>query len=102
MLTEGGAGPALADFEASIDHLDRLASPHRAYHFPSATSLRIAMPKAWSATSFLSLVFSFRSSLSRLTVSILAPVYSLANSSSARLNFLMTSSGVCHFLFMRM
>jgi hypothetical protein len=69
---------ALADFEASFDHLDCLASLHRAYHFPSATSLRIAMSKSWSATSFLSRVFSYCSSLSRLTVSSLAPAYSLA------------------------
>ena len=59
MLTKRGAGPALTDFQAIFDHLDRLASSHRAYHFPSATSLRIAMSKACSATSFLSRVFSF-------------------------------------------
>ena len=48
----------------------------RAYHFPSATSLRIALSSDRSATSFLSRMFSFSSSLSRLTVSSLAPPYS--------------------------
>jgi len=78
MLTKGGVGSALTDFQAIFNHLNRFVSPHRAYHFPSATSLRIAMSKACSATSFLSRVFSFCSSLSRLTVSSLAPAYSLA------------------------
>jgi hypothetical protein len=38
MLTKGGAGPALTDFQVIFNHLNRFASPHRAYHFPSATS----------------------------------------------------------------
>ena len=75
---------------------DRFAFARRAYHFPSAISLRIALSKDRSATSRLSLPFclgfaspfglptagylaplgSFSSSFSRFIVSSFAPAYS--------------------------
>ncbi len=48
---------------AQVHH--RLAAPGRAQKFPEATSLSIALSRAWSATSFFSWVFSRSSAFSR-------------------------------------
>ena len=52
------------------------ASSRRAQKFPEATSLRMAVSKAWSATTRLRRAFSFSSSLSRLAWSSRNPPYS--------------------------
>ena len=103
--------------------LDRLTFAGRAYHFPSAISLRIALSKVRSATARLSRAFSFSSSRSLLSASFLTPPQSLfqrcqvatltpsarqtsptffpaASIPPASRSFLLISSGVCRFLFM--
>ena len=58
--------PPLGDAQPLVDPVHRLPALWRAQKFPEATSLRIALPNAWSATSYLSRVFSRSSSWSRL------------------------------------
>ena len=65
-LAENPAGPTFGDAQAVADVLDRLAPPGRAQKFPEETSFKIALSSAWSATSFLSRMFSFSSSFKRL------------------------------------
>jgi hypothetical protein len=67
-LADGLTGPALRHLELAFQVSDRFTFARRAYHFPTVISLSIALSKACSATNFLSLPFSFSSSLSRLTV----------------------------------
>jgi len=74
-LSKRPAGPALAHFQTLAHSGHRLSLAGRAYHFPSATSLRMAMSSAWSATSFFRRIFSFSSSLSSLSASFFTPEY---------------------------
>lgn len=60
------AGPALRHFEASLKVCERFAFARRAYHFPSTSSLSIALSSDRSATSFLSRPFSVSSFLEPL------------------------------------
>ena len=53
--------------------LDRFTFAGRAYHFPSAISLSIALSKVRSATARLSRAFSFSNSRSLLSASFLMP-----------------------------
>jgi hypothetical protein len=71
------AGPALAHLEDAAQMRHGFTAALRAYHFPRLISLSISISRVCSATSFLSRAFSFSSSLSRLTVSVFAPLYSL-------------------------
>ena len=61
-----GRRPQLDNTQLVADYGHRLPASRRAQKFPEVTSLRIALSRAWSATSFLSRVFSRSSSLSRL------------------------------------
>ncbi len=65
-LAEDSTCPALGDPQVPLHVHHRLPPPRRAQKFPFAASRRIALSSAWSATSFLSRVFSRSSSLSRL------------------------------------
>ena len=65
-LTQHTTGPPLGDVQLVANYGHRLPASRRAQKFPEVTSLRIALSRAWSATSFLSRVFSRSSSLSRL------------------------------------
>ena len=61
VLAERGAGPSLGGPEALLAAVDRPPATLRAQKFPRATSFSMSMSRAWSATIFLSLVFSLRS-----------------------------------------
>ena len=65
-LAQHATGPPLGDVHLVADYGHRLPASRRAQKFPEVTSLRIAWSRAWSATSFLSRVFSRSSSLSRV------------------------------------
>ena len=65
-LAQRATGPPLGDVQLVADYGHRLPASRRAQKFPEVTSLRIALSRAWSATSFLSRVFLRSSSLSRL------------------------------------
>ena len=75
MLTNGLAGPTRADIEHAADMVHRAPSRGRARNSPLATSLRIEMSRAWSATTRLRRVFSASSSLSRFMSSDFMPPY---------------------------
>ncbi len=75
-LTQNPAGFAFGNVERLLQMLDGLAFARRAYQFPSAISLSIALSSSASASSFLSRVFSCSSSLRRLAWSIRRPPYS--------------------------
>ncbi len=49
-LSKARTGPALARFQTVLHMLDRFTFAGRAYHFPSAISLSIALSKVRSAT----------------------------------------------------
>ena len=53
-VSHDSAGPPLRNAQPRADMVHGLASPGRAQTFPEATSLRIALSRAWSATSFFS------------------------------------------------
>src|SRR5690606_32350097 len=74
-LGDDFTGPALRHLKLLLKVPDRLAFTRRAYHFPSTSSLSIALSRERSATSFLSCWFSFSKAFSRFTVSSLAPPY---------------------------
>ena len=57
-VSQDSAGPPLRNAQPRADRVHGLASPGRAQTFPEATSLRIALSRAWSATSFFSRRFS--------------------------------------------
>ena len=59
-VSHDSAGPPLRNAQPRADRVHGLASPGRAQTCPEATSLRIALSRAWSATS----VFSRRCSCS--------------------------------------
>ena len=65
-LAQHSAGPPLGDAQPVADHGHRLPASGRAQKFPEATSLRIELSSAWSATNFFSRVFLRSSSLRRL------------------------------------
>ena len=65
-LPEHSARSALRDVQLGQDVRDGFATVLRAQKFPSATSFKIALSRAWSATSLFSRPFSFSSSRSRL------------------------------------
>src|SRR5439155_19574859 len=69
VLTEGGAGPSLGGPEALLTAVDGAAAALGAQKFPRATSFSMSMSRAWSATIFFSLRFSFSSAFSRATSS---------------------------------
>ncbi len=52
-------------------------SSQRGWNFPEAASRRMALSRAWSATSFLSWPFSRSSTRRRLAWSVRRPPYSL-------------------------
>ena len=64
-MAQDATGPPLRDAQPRADMVDGLASSGRAQKFPEATSLRIALSRAWSATSFFSRRFSCSSAFSR-------------------------------------
>ena len=65
-LSHHSARPALRDPEPLLDALHRDPPTVRGHHFPSASSLSIALSNSASANSFLSRPFSTSSSLRRL------------------------------------
>ncbi len=74
-LIQHPAGFAFGNVERLLQMLDGLAFARRAYQFPSAISLSIALSSSASASSFLSRVFSCSSSFSRLASSAFIPPY---------------------------
>ena len=66
VLAHHRARPALRDPEPLLDALHRDPPAVRGHHFPSASSLSIALSSSASANSFFSRPFSTSSSLSRL------------------------------------
>ena len=75
-LAHHPACPPLRDTQPRPHLHHGRASSGRAQKFPEATSLRMAVSKAWSATTRLRRAFSFSSSLSRLAWSSRNPPYS--------------------------
>ena len=75
-LTEHSAGPPLRNAQLVLHMHHGGASPERAQKFPEATSVRIMLSSAWSATSVFNRVFSRSSSLSRFAWSRRRPPYS--------------------------
>ena len=63
LLAQHATRPPLGD---EPDSVHRLSASGRAQKFPEATSLRIELSSAWSATNFFSRVFSRSSSFRRL------------------------------------
>ena len=53
-LAQHATGPPLGDVQLVADYGHRLPASRRAQKLPEVTSLRIALSRAWSATSFLS------------------------------------------------
>ena len=74
-LFKNPTGPPLAHSKLLADAIHGSAATCRAQKFPRDTSLRIAMSKACSATSFFNRWFSFSISLNRLAWSISSPPY---------------------------
>ena len=66
VLAHHRARPALRDPEPRLDALNSDPAAVRGHHFPSASSLSIALSSSASANSFLSRAFSTSSSLSLL------------------------------------
>ena len=64
-LPQDSTSPTLRNSQPLLDVSHGLAPPYRAQKFPEATSFRIALSNAWSATSLFSRVFSFSSSFRR-------------------------------------
>ena len=64
-LTEHSASPPLRDAQPVLHMHHGWASSGRAQKFPEATSFRIMLSSAWSATSFFSCVFSCSSAFKR-------------------------------------
>ena len=64
-LAQHSASPTLGHPQPLAHVVDGLVPSSRAQNFPEATSWRIALSSACSATSFLSRVFSFSSSFKR-------------------------------------
>ena len=64
-LTEHSASPPLRDAQPVLHMHHGWASSGRAQKFPEATSFRIMLSSAWSATSFFSRVFSCSSAFKR-------------------------------------
>ncbi len=64
-LPQDSTSPALRNSQPLLDVSYGLAPPCRAQKFPEATSFRIALSNAWSATSLFSRAFSFSSSFRR-------------------------------------
>ena len=75
-VSHDSAGPSLRNVQPRADRVHGRASPGRAQKFPEATSLSIALSRAWSATSFSSLRFSCSSAFNRLAWSRRKPPYS--------------------------
>src|SRR5690606_28142633 len=74
-LAQSPTRPTLGDPEASPHVTDGDASPGRAQKFPLATSFRIWLSSACSATIRFSRAFSFSSSRSRFASSAFIPPY---------------------------
>ncbi len=74
-LLQHPAGFAFGNIERLLQMLDGLAFTRRAYQFPSAISLSIALSSSASASSFLSRVFSCSRFFSRLASSAFIPPY---------------------------
>ena len=83
-LAQHATGPPLRHPQLVADQGPRLPASGRAQQFPEVTSLRIALSRAWSATSCLSRVFSRSSSLSRLAWSRRRPPYSFRHRDGCR------------------
>ena len=75
-LTEHSTSPPLRDAQPVLDLHHGRASPGRAQKFSEATSFRIMLSSAWSATSFFSCVFSYSSAFRRFAWSRRNPPYS--------------------------
>lgn len=74
-LIQHPAGFTFGNVECLLQMLDGLAFARRAYQFPSAISLSIALSSSASASSFLSRVFSCSRFFSRLASSAFIPPY---------------------------
>ena len=73
VLSHHRARPPLRDPEPHLEPLNRDAAAVRGHHFPSASSLSIALSSSASANSFFNRAFSASSSLSRLASLALMP-----------------------------
>mgnify|MGYP006304331943 CR=1 FL=1 len=121
-LAQNMTRPALGDSQRSLHVPYGSASPGRAQKFPSATSFKMLMSTAWSATIFFRRTFSFSSAFSffrawtstppyrlrhRWNVASLTPSRMLTSaieapplrSSSASRSLPTICSGVCRFFF---
>ncbi len=65
-LLQHPTSPSLGDTQLLPDMFNGTPSPVRAQKFPETVSFRMAISRAWSATTFFKRTFSFSSSLSRL------------------------------------
>src|SRR6056297_493681 len=124
-LIEHAASTSLGYVELLLKLVHRRASRLRGSQFPLVISFSIEMSKAWSATIFLSRLFSSSSALSRLASSLFMPPYwlrqrlsvasltssacrtspmllSAASMASASRSFLMICSGECRRRFLLM
>ncbi len=69
VLTKDGTGPSLGGPEALLAAVDGPPPALGAHQFPLDTSFSMSMSRAWSATIFLSLLFSFSRAFRRATSS---------------------------------